>query len=271
MVQTLPTLRDEYTIDGDTLSSIIKESERDICMTGHSLLPLLRPHVNHLTRLLPHAAMVGAGDVVQMLLSMHVPPDTPDFLGRTPLHEACQQNRLHVVGVLLNEAKVEPNARDWRGSTPLHYACAAGHPEVVELLLESTRTVADCADVRGRTPLLVAAHCNQQQVLSALVARHLPRLSPLHTDVEGRSVLHYLSNFPTDAMKQLVQRVKEMKDKVSVFLSPSHTSGASRCSVRRQRLATAQTARQIHAANVYTRTLAARTLQFRAPCSIYGK
>lgn len=217
MIQTLPTLRAEYALDGDTLSSIIKESERDICITGHALLPLLRPNLNHMTRLLPYAAMVGAGDVVQMLLSMHVPPDTPDFLGRTPLHEACQQNRVHVVGVLLNEAGVEPNRRDWRGSTPLHYACAAGHLEVVEMLLENKRTLADCTDAKGRTPLLVAAHCNQQHVLAALVTRHLSRLSPLHTDVEGRNVLHYLSNCPDDVMKELVRRVKEIKDKVSIL------------------------------------------------------
>jgi len=218
VAQTLPTLRADYALDGDTLSSVIKESERDICITGHALLPLLRPHINHMTRLLPHAAMTGAGDVVQMLLSMNVPPDTPDFLGRTPLHEACQQNRLHVVDLLLNQAGVEPNRRDWRGSTPLHYACAAGHLEVVEMLLESKRTLADCTDVRGRTPLLTAAHCNQQHVLSALVTRHLSRLSPLHTDVEGRNVLHYLTNVPDDAMKQLVRKVKELKDKVGILL-----------------------------------------------------
>ncbi|XP_076440346.1 LOW QUALITY PROTEIN: uncharacterized protein LOC143279908 [Babylonia areolata] len=213
IIQVLPTLREDYSLDSETLATVIKESERDICMTGHTLLPLLRPHVNHLTRLLPHAAMTGAGDVVQTLLQMGVQPDTADFLGRTPLHEACQQNRVHVVGVLLNEAGAEPNVRDWRGSTPLHYACAAGHLEVVEMLMDSPRTAVDSVDVRGRTPLLTAAHCNQQHVLSALVRRHLHRLSPLHTDVEGRSVLHYLCNVPSDVMKDLIQGVKDFKDK----------------------------------------------------------
>jgi hypothetical protein len=72
VLQTLSTLRHEYSLDGETLLSVIKLAERDICITGHALLPLLRPHVPQLTRLLPHAAQTGAGDVVQMLLKMRV-------------------------------------------------------------------------------------------------------------------------------------------------------------------------------------------------------
>ena len=213
MLQVLPALREDYTLDGDTLSTVIKESERDVYMIGHALLPLLRPHPSHLTRLLPHAAMLGAGDIVQTLLKMGVQPDCQDYMGRTPLHEASQQNRVHVVNVLLNEGGAEPNACDWRGSTPLHYACAAGHLEVVEALLANKQTVPDLADVRGRTPLLTAAHYNQQHVLSTLVKRHLGRLSPLHTDVDGRNVLHYLINVPNDVMKELIQAVRVIRDR----------------------------------------------------------
>jgi ankyrin repeat protein len=122
-----------------------------------------------------------------------------------------------VASLLLKDGGAEPNARDWRGSTPLHYACAAGHLEVVELLLGNAQTVPDLTDARGRTPLLVAAHHNQHHVLSALVKQHLARLSPLHCDVEGRSVVHYLSFMPQDVREALLQGVKDLNKKVQHY------------------------------------------------------
>ena len=67
-----------------------------------------------------------------------------------------------------------------------------------------------------------------------------------------------------DHRKECIQNSKRR-------LGLSHTGGDSRYGGKRQRQATAQAERQIHATNVCTRTLATRTQQFSACWSIYGK
>ena len=219
MAQTLPTLRADYALDGDTLSSVIKESEREhLHNRPRPLAVTPPPHQSHdaatAARGNDWCRRRGANAVEYECSAGHARLSRPHALAR---------------GVPAKPpSRGGPAAESGRGGAE-QTGLARLHPltlrhaqqvtlEVVEMLLESKRTLADCTDVRGRTPLLTAAHCNQQHVLSALVTRHLSRLSPLHTDVEGRNVLHYLTNVSDDAMKQLVRKVKELKDKVGILL-----------------------------------------------------
>ena len=76
------------------------------------------------------------GDVgyVIELLEKQTPVNWKNSDGRTPLHEACNNNRLEVVKVLL---KHNPpiNEQDRWGNTPLHIACWKGGLDCVKKLV----------------------------------------------------------------------------------------------------------------------------------------
>ena len=58
-----------------------------------------------------------------------------DYLGHTPLHEACRQNRANIVALLL-DAGADPNMRDLGCPTALHVAAETGRsgpPHFAEL------------------------------------------------------------------------------------------------------------------------------------------
>ncbi|KAJ9574850.1 hypothetical protein L9F63_007975 [Diploptera punctata] len=72
--------------------------------------------------------------------------------GMTPLHLACQNERLTVVKILLQSRDCDVDIQDSRGNTALHYACYTNNARLVELLLKCS-PVLDIKNSDGKTPL----------------------------------------------------------------------------------------------------------------------
>jgi ankyrin repeat protein len=86
------------------------------------------------------ADLIVKGDVDGVAAALHADPsliDAPDANGNLPLHNACWQKQLGIIGVLAAYSP-DVNARGCYGRTPLHYAVHEGDvisvPVVVDLL-----------------------------------------------------------------------------------------------------------------------------------------
>lgn len=82
----------------------------------------------------------------------HIILDSHGSLGYPPLHDACRENAIDCIKILLDSG-CNPNARCSRGRTPLHVAAFAGNSDVVQLLLDHPSSDIDILDHAGRTAL----------------------------------------------------------------------------------------------------------------------
>lgn len=105
--------------------------------------------------------------------------------GSTPLHHACQYNRVPIVLYLLDELGCDINAPGEQGYTPLHLAATFNYPELVELLLR-----------RGaRTDMLTKDEKSARDLAGAKQERsHAPAGRRAHAHVCGRHVCNHACN-----------------------------------------------------------------------------
>ncbi|MBU0617074.1 MAG: ankyrin repeat domain-containing protein [Planctomycetes bacterium] len=109
-----------------------------------------------------HAA-AQAGDLTRVRTLLADAPelvDSPDSLGRTPLHAAALARDARVLALLL-ERGAKPNAKDAAGETALFIAARAGRVELVQRLLTSGAG-ANLKNLRGASPLHVIATDGQR-------------------------------------------------------------------------------------------------------------
>lgn len=86
--------------------------------------------------------------------------------GRTALHKAAFWGHVHLLPVLIEEAKIDVNVQDSEGDTALHDACRFGHTEVVEKLVafgadpaiknNAGQLARDVAEANGKTSTVAA-------------------------------------------------------------------------------------------------------------------
>ena len=72
---------------------------------------------------------------------------------------------------LLVESGAPATAKNAEGSTPLHWACLNGHVEIVGYLLDKGAKLSVC-NKQGKTPFDEALLRNQKKVLDFLEERH---------------------------------------------------------------------------------------------------
>ncbi len=128
-----------------------------------------------------------------------------DLFERTPLHVAsCDDARLELVKLLLQNSNTKVNATASFYMTPLHMAARFACPKVVELLLEDARLRIDAKTVDGFTALHLVAegHVESSDIQSRphedrckvvrmlLEAEKQRRLSGVDCHLDERDVLH---------------------------------------------------------------------------------
>lgn len=117
---------------------------------------------------IPHAALRGNTNVVEMLAKMGSNVNEPGPDGNTPLHNAALKGYLPVVRVLLQYgARTDVLSRT--GTFPLHDAAAGGNAEIVRALVAKGADV-NCRTRESReTPLHAAAAWGRVEVIAALL------------------------------------------------------------------------------------------------------
>lgn len=86
------------------------------------------------------AIAANSGDLktLEELLQNGLSPDTPDALGRTPLHIAVLANQLEVAKFLIDKG-ADPAVHMKDGRNVIHIACEYGYLDMLALLLEKLR------------------------------------------------------------------------------------------------------------------------------------
>lgn len=87
---------------------------------------------------------------------------TPTTKSREERHLACWYGHLDFVKVLIEHGGANVNAKDNEGKTPLHEACDNGKLELVQLLLNQGREKLDMIETtqEGATTLQLASEQN---------------------------------------------------------------------------------------------------------------
>lgn len=177
--------------------------------------------------------------VVHCLLNnSRVEKDTMDELGNTPLLEAAQAGRHHIVMVLVKSKMFNLESLNFSGRHLLSYAAAHGWEDVVSIVLSEGLLNSkqpdvkgrdalsyaaaslydplgvvkkliekgldpDRSDYNGRTPLSYAAENNCREVLAYLLS--LPKVSADKSDKKGRAPLSYaVGRHNLDVVKRLL-------------------------------------------------------------------
>jgi ankyrin repeat protein len=114
-----------------------------------------------------------------------------DSHGPTDLHEACAENNLDRVRILLAEGAIDINTRDHSSGqkqTPLHIAARLNDPGILdELLKVQYGAVINCEDADDWTPLHHACDAGNEQAVKTLLACG----GDVHNDtIDGEMPLH---------------------------------------------------------------------------------
>ena len=86
----------------------------------------------------------------------------------TPLHIACQDNKLDFVELLLKHG-AQVNAPTIDGKTPLMIACENGYLDLVNMLLKQKEISVGQRDNNGNTSLSIAAQENHDDIVFVLM------------------------------------------------------------------------------------------------------
>ena len=81
-VQMLMALRPEFSLDAETLGSVVKEIGTNLGTVGRFLLPVLKQYPILLTRFVAQAAAVNDNNILSLLLNFKVPMNGEDLMKR---------------------------------------------------------------------------------------------------------------------------------------------------------------------------------------------
>ncbi|KAK3091230.1 hypothetical protein FSP39_018120 [Pinctada imbricata] len=185
---------------------------KDVEEKAKYLLPILSTEKNALGIYMFDCAYFGMHSTMEYLIDQGIDTNICDYMERTPLHEASQQNHIKCVEILLkNNARI--NSVDQRRSSALHYACEKGHLNVVKCLIEHGASI-DAQDVCGRTCFMLSIYRGRHDISNYLVKKHAHKLGLWKSDMSGLSTLSYSSLLPEESFEILLEEfANARKDK----------------------------------------------------------
>nr|XP_009685045.1 PREDICTED: NF-kappa-B inhibitor epsilon [Struthio camelus australis] len=145
--------------------------------------------------------------VIQALIHKGVNPGLQDRNGNTPLHLACEQQRVQCAqqllqGTALPDDTVEPSGhkqdlqlQNWQGLACLHISTLKGNIQMMSLLLQSGANIDVREGTSGKTPLHLAVECRNRRAVQFLLrngayvdAQMYNGCTPLHLAVGRKDV-----------------------------------------------------------------------------------
>ncbi|NXG27366.1 IKBE inhibitor, partial [Dromaius novaehollandiae] len=119
--------------------------------------------------------------VIQALIHKGVNPGLQDRNGNTPLHLACEQQRVQCAqqllqGTVLPDDTAEPSGhqqdlqlQNWQGLACLHISTLKGNIQMMSLLLQSGANIDVQEGTSGKTPLHLAVECHNRRAVQFLL------------------------------------------------------------------------------------------------------
>ncbi|CAF2079834.1 unnamed protein product [Rotaria magnacalcarata] len=142
-----------------------------------------------------------------------------------PLHLACQNGQIGVVGKLLHEFSSVTLEHDMNRWSPLHHAAWHGHHRIVELLLRSKRFSVNAVDNSHTSPLHLAALGGRVDVVRILL--DCPDINVHAKNKDGKAALDFCRQNPshdwqlcTELIEKFLQRPLE---KIKICLADGST------------------------------------------------
>ncbi|CAF0922407.1 unnamed protein product [Rotaria sp. Silwood1] len=142
-----------------------------------------------------------------------------------PLHLACQNGQIEVVGKLLQEFSPVTLEHDLNRWSPLHHAAWHGHHRIVELLLRSKRFSVNAVDNSHMSPLHLAALGGRAEVVRILL--DCPDINVHAKNKDGKTALDFCKQNPnrdwqlcTELIEKFLQKPLE---KIKICLADGST------------------------------------------------
>ncbi|OXB65408.1 hypothetical protein ASZ78_005035 [Callipepla squamata] len=164
--------------DGDTLVHLaIIHCVPDVALCFIAQLPreLLEIQNDLFQTPLHLAVYLEQPSVVQALIHKGVNPGLQDRNGNTPLHLACEQQRLCCAQQLLRGTAEPPGhlqdlqLQNWQGLACLHISTLKGNIQMMSLLLQSGANIDVQEGTSGKTPLHMAVECHNRSAVQFLL------------------------------------------------------------------------------------------------------
>ena len=80
--------------------------------------------------------------VVKMLLEDdRIDVNKVDYHGQTALHSACMSNCIDIIKFLMDDSRVDINKKDNVDNTVFHFSCTGGRTDIIQLFIDDERAL----------------------------------------------------------------------------------------------------------------------------------
>ncbi|PRP78173.1 hypothetical protein PROFUN_11303 [Planoprotostelium fungivorum] len=135
------------------------------------------------------AAMTGAPDIVEVLLSSGANPNAGDKHGWTPLHHAAAQGHEKVMQILLEDVTLKVDMKNQDGNTPLHYAVRRPMTQQILDMFKQRNADINAVNDNGDTPLHHNCAFGSDSLTTRLLVRYGADVNI--TNHNGETCLHW--------------------------------------------------------------------------------
>lgn len=141
-------------------------------------------------------------EVIGVLLDAKADVNSTDRTGKTPLTMAAENSAVEATALLISRG-ADLNKRDQIGGTPLIWACGLGGAPTVKLLIDAGADLS-VVDVNGLTPLIWAAGIGKPESVKLLLERK-PDLDVKDGVTGDTALMRAVRSGKTESVKMLIE------------------------------------------------------------------
>ena len=139
-------------------------------------------------------------DFVELLLKHGAQVNTPTIDGTTPLMIACKNGYLDLVNLLLKQKEISVGQRDNNGNTSLSIAAQENHDDIVFILMDAGSNISHCQN-----------HVGEMAIQSKIVPYHIYQMEKSEQKSNERLISLFqdvltMAKENNESLKNLVRR-----------------------------------------------------------------